>query len=208
MPNSCHHFGALEQRIKDLTAKFLSDQIIAESSDPTGFVADFDRLAAFRLLVHAEIEDFLESKAREGLAALTSALNRPGLKICNVSSIFTLASVLRDVLQISWPYNETNFINEARRLVSVGEAFVANNNGIKGNSYFQLSVMSGKMPDEVDQSLGSSLTSYGKCRGDVAHKSVTRVRTLQAPSAEFNEANNIVLALAAYFDVMAPNRVA
>lgn len=198
----------MEGRIKDLTAKFVSDQITDESDNPTGFVADLDRLAAFRLLVHAEIEEFLESKAREGLAALTSALNKPSLTLRNVSGVFALASVLGKTLTVSWPYNQATFLDEVRRLVHASEELVAGNNGIKGGSYFQLSVMSGKMPDEVDQALGASLTSYGQSRGEVAHRSVTRVRTLQAPSAESKAANDLVQALAGYFDATAPTPIA
>ncbi len=204
MPHPCRYFGALEERVTDLTAKFVSDQIAAESADPSCFIPDLDRLAAFRLLVHAEIEEFLEAKAREGLNALTTTLNTPGFTLRSASFVFTLASVLGKTVGCSWPYNPSAFIDGAIQLIRVAETLIADNNGVKGGSYFQLSVMAGKMPDEVDQALGASLTSYGQSRGDVAHKSVVRVRTLQAPSAEANAASELVRGLSTYFDVMAP----
>jgi hypothetical protein len=194
----------LEGRVKDLITKFVSDQIAGESADPVGFAADLDRLAAFRLLAHAEVEEFLEAKAREGLATLTSILDAPGFTVRSVSGVFTLASALGTPLTVSWPYDPAAFLKDARGLIRAAEKAIADNNGVKGPSFFQLSVIAGKMPDEVDQSLGASLSSYGQSRGDVAHKSVTRVRTLQAPSAEAKAASDIVQALATYFDVTVP----
>lgn len=201
MASVCSHFAALEARIAHLTAKFVKDQIAAESADPAGFTADLDRLAAFRLLTHAEVEEFLEAKAREGLAQLTTALAAPGLALRDICELFALASVLGRPVAMSWPYDASGFLAEAGHLIRAGEQVIAENNGVKGSSFFQLSVMAGKMPDEIDGSLGASLTSYGKSRGDVAHKSVVRVRTLRAPSAEAKDAADLVRDLAAYFDV-------
>lgn len=208
MPTPCRYFGTLELRVKELIAKFVSDQIADESADPIGFAADLDKLAAFRLLAHAEVEEFLEGKAREGLAALTSVLDTPGFTVRSIPGVFTLASALGTSLAISWPYDPAAFLKDARRLLGAAEKVISDNNGVKGPSFFKLSVMAGKMPDEIDQSLGASLSSYGQSRGDVAHKSVTRVRTLQAPSAEAKAASDLVQALGTYFDVAVPETAA
>ena len=48
-------------------------QVAAQRADPLGYVADADALAAFRLLAHAEFEEYLERKATDGLAALEAA---------------------------------------------------------------------------------------------------------------------------------------
>jgi hypothetical protein len=45
----CPLYLDLESRVNELKAKFVRDQIEAEANDPSGFVADLDRLAAFRL---------------------------------------------------------------------------------------------------------------------------------------------------------------
>ena len=62
-----------------------------------------------------------------------------------------------------------------------------------------LSILSGKMPDEVDGGLSASLSTYGTNRGEVAHQSATRVRNIQAPSAEIQAAEDLVAGLDAYF---------
>ena len=75
MPTPCQHFALLQRRIDELSQKFIDDQVEAERLDPTTFQPDLDRLAAYRLLVHAELEDFLEAKAKERLAAITALIS-------------------------------------------------------------------------------------------------------------------------------------
>src|SRR3990167_1522602 len=75
MAKSCPHFKLLQDRLAELSTKFVADQAAAENADPATFQPDLDRLAAFRLLIHAEIEDFLEVKAKENIAAIYARLN-------------------------------------------------------------------------------------------------------------------------------------
>lgn len=57
----------------------------------------------------------------------------------------------------------------------------------------------GKMADEIDINLINMLNVYGKERGDVAHQSVSRVKTLQAPSTERTNALVLINALGDFF---------
>jgi hypothetical protein len=59
MPLNCHHFGHLQTRLNDLCIKFLDVEISSELENPATFAPDLDKLAAFRLLIHAEVETFL-----------------------------------------------------------------------------------------------------------------------------------------------------
>lgn len=201
MATLCTYFRDLETRVDSLTGKFMADQIAGEAADPANYVPDIDRLAAFRLLAHAEIEDFLEAKAREGLNKLKEGVMAQSMTVRGVLGIFPLACAVGIQVSVAWPYDFTAFRDEARRVLREAETAIVKNNGVKGGSFFLLSLMSGKFPDEVDQSLGFSLTSYGKSRGDVAHRSAARVQTMQAPSAEVKAVSDLVLALATYFEV-------
>lgn len=201
MNTLCAYFKALEVRVDSLIEKFMADQIVGEATDPASYVPDIDRLAAFRLLAHAEFEEFLEAKAKEGLAKLKADVMEPSVTVRDILGIFPLACALDVKVSVAWPHDSAAFQNEACRVIRQAETAIVENNGVKGGSFFLLSLMSGKLPDEVDQSLGSSLTSYGKNRGDVAHRSATRVRTMQAPSAEVKAVRDLVLALATYFSV-------
>lgn len=201
MPKVCLHFRDLETRIQALTAKFVVDQLAAEAADPMTHVPDLDRLAAFRLLAHAEVEEFLEAKAKEGLVALTASISVSAGKVSTFPEVFVLAYALGKQFTVSWPFDPAKFLTEVHETVRAAEKAIAENNGVKGTSYFLLSLMAGKYPDEIDPSLGASLTSYGKSRGDVAHHSVARVRTFLAPSAEAKAINDLAKALASYFGV-------
>ena len=77
MPKHCPHFKLLSERVAALFGKFASDQVADETANPLTFQPDLDRLAAFKLLVHAEIEDFLEAKAKENLVALAASVSGP-----------------------------------------------------------------------------------------------------------------------------------
>ncbi|CAH2914665.1 MAG: hypothetical protein CPSOU_2538 [uncultured Paraburkholderia sp.] len=196
----CAHFENLKQRIAGLRAKFLDDQISNEANDPAGFQADLDRLAAFRLLAHAEIEEFLETKASEGINRIEAAYRSGAQSIQANASIFVMGRVLElgsderamrfEVL--GW---EGYFIG----VVRAAKKFISENNGIKEGSFKHLALFSGKMPDEIDAALAFALNSYGKSRGDVAHKSAAGVRTLRAPSAEAKDVEDILKGLQSFF---------
>jgi len=195
MATICNLFPALERRIEVLKDKFLKDQLELELDDPLGFEPDLDKLAAFRLLVHAEFEEYLENKAKEGIEAIRTAFKAGATAVGANIPILLVAAALGKVLRFDhafWAIDVEQSITEALD-------WIAKNNGIKEGSFSKLSTFSGKMPDEVDTGLAASLTSYGKSRGDVAHRSVSRVRTFSAPSAEVKTVEELLAGLCTYF---------
>ncbi|MDP1925638.1 MAG: hypothetical protein Q8K57_12765 [Thiobacillus sp.] len=178
-----------------MKTKFIKDQLEKEVADPLGFEADLDELAAFRLLVHAEFEEYLESKAKEGIESIRGAFRAGATTVRANIPVILIATTLGKTLRFTpafWAKDVEDTITEAFN-------WIADNNGIKESSFTKLSIFAGKMPDEVDTSLAASLTSYGKSRGDVAHRSVSRVRTISAPSAELTAAEDLLRGLGAYF---------
>lgn len=192
---SCPLYLRLEARLNILKDKFVRDQMVMELSDPISFSADLDHLAAFRLLAHAEFEEYLESKALEGLDLLENGFFN-GAKAVRVNiNVLVIGAMLGKPARFDgaqWSEYATGVVKAARTVVS-------ENNGIKAGAFSQLAVFSGKMPDEIDVSLASALTSYGRSRGKVAHMSVTRVRNIRAPSAEAKDADDLLRALQGYF---------
>jgi hypothetical protein len=191
---TCPLFLGLETRVNELKEKFIRDQIEAEAADPS-FFADLDRLAAFRLLVHAEIEEFLENKATEGLNTLESSFKQGSQAIRANLGLLVVGAMLGKVAKFDAPQWDM-YLTE---VVAAARLTVQENNGIKERSFLQLAVFSGKMPDETDVALSSALTAYGKSRGDVAHKSVKRVRNIRAPSAESKDADDLIAGLRGFF---------
>ena len=202
MPKPCSHFKLLQERLEELSRKFIVDQVAAENADPAAFLPDLDRLAAYRLLVHAEIEDFLEAKAKDNIAVIKTRVNgAPWIR--QSPELLALAIALKKPLPHLDALEPSRFCDYVSDLLASAQNAISENNGVKNASFVLLSICSGKTVDEIDAILSASLHSYGKERGDVAHKSVTHSKSLQAPSAELETARNLVDQLAKYFDVCA-----
>lgn len=186
---------ALRGRIGVLRAKFVDAQLATERADPLAFVPDIDNLVAFRLLAHAEFEDYLETKARDGLASMEAAFRSGQNTVRQNLNALVIAMSLAKPLRFEPP----NWPTDVAELLRAAREWIGKNNGIKDASFTMLSVFCGKMPDEVDGALSASLSTYGTSRGDVAHKSATRVTTIQAPSAEAQAVEDLITALDGYF---------
>jgi hypothetical protein len=201
MPQSCPHFKLLQDRLDELTLKFMKDQVDAESLDPTGFTPDLDKLAAFRLLIHGEIEDFLEAKAKDNVAAISARISSNSSWMRQSPELLAVAIALRKALPEKDHLEQAKFAVFVSELLSSAKSAIKDNNGVKTPSFVLLSLLSGKTIDEIDDVLSNSLNSYGKNRGDVAHKSVTRSTTLNLPSTELATAQSLVQEIAKFHDV-------
>jgi hypothetical protein len=201
MPVFCSHFQHLEARISILVSTFLADQIRDERLDPTGFTPNPERLAAFRLLAHAEFEEFIECKAREGLARLSALAQSTNFRLKDMNQLLAIAHYLGYDIGMADPFDQARYISRSSRLMTTAEQKISDNNGIKTKSFLMLCILFGVMPDDVDQTLLSTLDSYGRNRGDVAHRSISRVRTIQAPTDEESSASTIVQLLKSFYDV-------
>jgi hypothetical protein len=200
MPSPCSRFSHLVRRFELLKGKFIADQVAQEQRDFVSFVPDLERLAAFRLLFHAEVETFLEAKARDGISAVDSALNSSDRQL-DLSTFFGLVSVLQLAVPSSSAANSTDFVDFVGRTLKQGALDkISKNNGIKQGSFVFLSLCAGKRLEQIDQALVATLNSYGEKRGQVAHNSVSKVSTIQAPSAELKSATEIIEALDRYFN--------
>lgn len=200
MPTTCIHFRLLSQRLQELATKFVDDQVKAEAADPATFQPDLDRLAAFRLLVHAEIEDFLEAKAKDNVQAIATRI-AAGRWMRASPELLSVAVALKRVLPVEDTLDTQRHVAFATELLGSAKGYIADNNGVKAQSFTVLSLCAGKTLDEVDGVLSAGLNSFGKNRGDVAHKSVTRCNSLQAPSTELQNAKALVSQIGTYFDV-------
>lgn len=200
MPVPCPHFRLLKQRVDELSRKFVDDQVQDEQANPATFQPDLDRLAAYRLLVHAEIEDFLESRAKDNIAAIGARIQAGSTWMRQSPELLALAVGLKRTLPQDDVFDLARHANFVGELLTSARGAISENNGIKSQSFVFLSLCAGKTLDEIDAILSASLNSYGKDRGDVAHKSVTHSTSLQAPSAEVNTARMLVSQIASYFD--------
>lgn len=198
MATKSSFFSALEARLVALTNKYVAHQIPQET-DPS-FIADMDHLAAYRLLVHAEIEDYLERKARAALDEIDKVLSTGSANIEDIKVIFDLAIYFHAALPLQLPFEAKEFCTAAKVVAKNARDFIDDNNGIKSTSLLVCCLILNKPIDKVDASLVLSLNAFGKARGDVAHKSVSRVTSIYAPSAEKQSAHNVIAELERLFE--------
>lgn len=203
MADHCPHFQHLSERVEQLGQKFVTDQVSSELAEPLIFKPDLDQLAAFRLLVHAEIEEFLEAKAKARIKTIDDCLKSGSAWMRDSPQLLALAIALRKALPTCEVTDSAEVNAYVQGLIGGARTAIKDNNGVKSAQFTFLSLCAGKTVDEVDSVLSGDLNSYGKDRGDVAHKSAARVQTLNAPSTELQTAKQLVAKLAAYFDVTA-----
>lgn len=197
-------FLTLEKRFATLTHKFLAPQVSLEASDPLSFNPDLDQIAAFKLLLHAEIEDYLELKAKKNLALIESEILLNGnLKadfyLRDNLHIYLLGSTFEISIPNDCPYDVAKFATCITQILKAAKEFISNNNGIKARSFMTMALICGKFPDEMDISLFALLDQYGKERGNIAHQSTTRVRETSSPSTEQRNAETLINAIENYF---------
>lgn len=200
MPISIH-FATLEANCAQLERKFIKDQLNIELHDIANFIPDPEFLAAYRFLVHAEIEDYLEKKARDQIISLRRMIAGPKYPSLNsMPWIYVLSSLCAVSLPSDHQYDEKNFFKKVNETLNKLEDKVNDNNGIKGETLKLVSLILGKGMDEIDQLLATNLTSFGEARGDIAHRSVSRVSTILAPSAEKQKVDTVIDMIRAYFN--------
>lgn len=188
MSNPVDPFLLLKSRANELILKYLEPTIFAErkaveEKQPLPPV-DFDNFAAFRLLTHAELEGYFETKAQLALDELDQLfkLGKPATAKF-AALIFLYLWKQRQVPawsdragtdSESRKAEERDFKNLAQMAYGYGRQFIKDNNGIKENSIYVLSGLMGYFSDELDEVLVVELNQYGKKRGDVAHESWTK----------------------------------
>jgi len=200
MATRCAHYAHLALRFRELCAKFIDAEVAAEDADLAGFIPDLDKIAAFRLLLHAEVETFLEEKAKEKLLALERDI-KSAVWHRNNPQILSLYLLTGNYISKSDFIADDALRDHFFQLIGSARKKIKENNGIKEQSFIFLSVIAGKSLDEIDVTTSAMLNSFGKNRGDVAHNSAVRSKTLLSPFSERKNGEAIVYALSSYFDL-------
>lgn len=152
-------FAELSERIDDLHFRFVP------SLDPTGTYSDaeYDAMSAFRLLVHAEIERFIE-------VLVEDALSRFPLKIQSWKNN-GCSSRLVDAL--------VHYMDRELRKV------IKANNGVKSKNILAMLKPIGLNGSHLDNFWLQTMDTYGEVRGGHAHNSRRAVSPID-PQTEQN----------------------
>lgn len=192
MPKSSKLFNEMTKRVKKLKRKYMSRQLRNEANDPIGYNFDALNIAAYRLLVHAELEEYIEAKASEMLTEIKADILINGYNTKFLKNIMAIACQVEEVISITKPYDEPDFKDAVVKVINAAELKVKKNNGIKKNSFVPLSLFCGYDESSIDPILLSDLDSYGTRRGSVAHKGARHASNISAPSTEVNDAEKII----------------
>ncbi len=173
----------------------LRHRLLPRVFSPTGdySATQLDRARAYRLLVHAEIEAFMEDRATE-LATKAFQSWRTDLKPRH--TITALLGFCR-ASDKSYP----------TLLECVGAAFatfnfvVRSNHSIKEDDILKFLLAVGVQRSQLDETWLSTMSSFGTARGEVAHCSI-RVHQPIDPRTELNIVSNILLGLGQLDEIM------
>ncbi|WP_139813885.1 hypothetical protein [Pseudomonas putida] len=170
---------------------------------------DYDSIASFRLLVHAELEGYFEDRAKSEIDQLD--VEFAGGKYLNgrMSSLIMLY-LWRSQSACCWNGTakyDADFKSLAQNALGFGRSFIKENNGIKENSIHTLSAIIGLYQHEIDEVLIEELNSFGKKRGAVAHKSwIYDTRTFDSAETERNNVVNIISLIRNNYENTAPGQ--
>lgn len=206
MPSA--HFVHLEARCNHLIQRFLDPVIAGEKAALLAGLPvplpDFDDFAAFRLLTHAELEGYFESRALDSLLALDASFKSGQVLTAGFVALFYL-HLWKSRGQPTWPAlptDDSTYLKQvAQQALGFGRQFLSANNGIKEASIHVMSALMGFFPDELDAVLVNELNQYGKKRGDVAHSSWHfNTRTFESADIEKNRLTTILRLTKSYYE--------
>lgn len=171
------------KRKDDLIARFLNF-----SDDPVDSLPEDkqDMLRAFKLLIHAEIEDYIETVTIDVISKCKAAwiqtykLN-PVLLRLMIYNLTAYTGNTRDNLPVD---RITNIIENALREIG-------SNNGVKEKDLLKMMQQIGVNVMADHNTLSSDLDSYGVGRGLIAHKGVTVITTTSNPLIRREEVRRI-----------------
>jgi hypothetical protein len=199
MPRSAR-FKELESRLRELRKNMLP-----ATFSPTGSYSarQLDRSRGYRLLVHAEIEAFLEDVTFETARLGVSEWARTK-KVSNC--LFCLVASYHAGFFVEGLDEEPPFLSEQRtKLKDSVQDLVENalkqyrhihatNHGIKEENLFRLVLPVGVRKDELDALWITNLNEFGKRRGDIAHKAVKAHQQID-PSSELQDVQSLLAGL-------------
>jgi hypothetical protein len=152
-----------------------------------------DNLRAYRLLIHAEIEFYLENTVKKKVTK--SIDNWKNHKKINKTLTSLLAFSTRNFQNIPGVFHEIPGRNDLNfRIQSVVRDFyliLKKNNGIKENNIVNLLIPIGIEADQINQILISNLNSFGALRGEQAHSSF-KIQRLIVPQDEIGMVDSII----------------
>lgn len=193
-------FKELNSRLRELRTHFLPMKF-----SPTGDYTDRqqDRARGYRLLVHAEIESYLEDVSRDTVTQAIrewKANNKPSVTIvsflASYHSSWNISEELRNEEIIQIAKSRNNMKETVAEVIDLAQRQyikkLKDNHGVKLKNFKTLILPIGVDIDEIDQTWLNNLDSFGAKRGEVAHKA-KRAQGAISPRDEFEFVKQLLI---------------
>jgi preprotein translocase subunit SecA len=175
----------------------LRKHLLPDGFSPTGDYSDrqMDSARGYRILVHAEIESYLEDVVKDVVLdciKLWKENRRPSsLLVAFLASYHSSWNVNDDtssqeIIQKSRPRRKKDSVNEIIDLAQAQFiAIVKKNHGVREKNFKSLILPTGVDIDELDQTWLTDLDNFGGLRGDIAHNAKRTTDQIN-PKDEYN----------------------
>jgi hypothetical protein len=169
---------------------------------PTGFYRSAEkvhlRAISFRILIHAEVESYIEDRAMALFSKGWSQWEKsklPSNVIIGLLAYGGFATILPPKKLGGDPSNQKAYDDlkePLQKAQKIWRQTHRNNHGIKEENILKLLLPLGVYHDDLDPTLLADLSSFGNDRGEVAHLSTVGITTYSDPSTEYNRAQALV----------------
>ncbi len=179
-------FNKLQNRIKNI-----EKNLYVESKIDFNYTEEeIDRLRGYILLVHAEIEAFLEDRAIETLnRAIEDWKKNNKYNIVLVSLIFHMQKKIENIEKKNIKNLESGiyyFLKQYKKNV------IEKNHGIKKDNILSILSPIGLTENDIDETWLNTMESFGLLRGEIAHSSSYKTTQILDPKAQKNEIEVII----------------
>ncbi len=186
--------------------KFLREQLLPQKFSPTGVYPPrvITRTIAYRVLAHAEFEEYIEKRVWDLALSSIKALETTGRVDRVVACLIAFSGQKQDfppetlspptaTQGASWGI-KIELLEKAKSSLNMLYSIIEQNHGMKEKNLLALLLPVGITPPQLDVTWLSTVNSFGQQRGIFAHHSISSYRTtlLPNPQDELNTVRKIL----------------
>lgn len=174
---------------KQIQKCFVTKTVLSNSTTPSSQ----NKLRSYRLLLHAEIEFYLESLILQTIdRARNEWIKSNKVPKCIASVLaFSKATFPNPPSHLADLSTDNDFPYRVHYVLAIFEKNVKRNNGIKEENIIPLIVPLGIDYSKINQTLLNNMSSFGQNRGFTAHNSI-KVHQLINPIDEISKVKQIL----------------
>jgi hypothetical protein len=176
--------------------------------DPTGTYDKPDEVhlkaASFRVLVHAEMEAYVEEVASDLFQAAWAAWSERRTPSRVLLGLLAFSGRIHALPPSSLKEQgaELDVSEVIQKAQAVWRTAQRQNHGLKEENVLRLLLPLGIGAPEIDATLLSDLSSFGSARGEVAHTSASKVTQYIDPESEYKSARQLAAGLLKLDDLL------